>query len=566
MKELILGKIPPHFSPNEHQPISPSCFLGAEALYPEWEKLPFVSDPLSDPDLLKKTALEANAYFSSLLEEYADTLNSTNQTELSLKFWKVFLGPWLSHIVHNVLQKYIYVQAFLEKHKAEQFVVHLPPSEIDWNFTNENDFFFRGTLGSYFNEWLYSLIIRSLKPKNLELCTAPLKEINIPTQQPRSASFIKKLQYRVRCPELAGAGMFFRVILSLVLSLKRPIQEPPFVQNTTTVKSDSLLQVMSCVAALSTPKAFKQISLPSQSFTKGKIRLAGTSLTGSDEIARLNYAYAYENGEVLLPSQHGCYYGTADCDDFRGALEYTFGHFISWGWTHSSYSRQYKMSIIPLPSPKLSRGEPFFLPKRRKRILMIGASTHSSDLRIESRPRMEQLLKYRQDKLSFMQGLSQKNLECFTYKPYFISGDGFLGDANYIRKNAPHIKIESNQSLGSLIKTTKIAILDHPGTSFYEMLAANIPTIGYWDPKSWKMNKESEASFMPLHECNILFSSPKDAADFLNKSVPDINHWWKSPEVQRARKLWCHQFARHKKLWLPAWIKALTGIKGPKTL
>ena len=42
MKELIIGQIPDNFNPEIHIPISPSCFIGKEDIYPNFENLEYI--------------------------------------------------------------------------------------------------------------------------------------------------------------------------------------------------------------------------------------------------------------------------------------------------------------------------------------------------------------------------------------------------------------------------------------------------------------------------------------------------------------------------------------------
>ena len=78
-------------------------------------------------------------------------------------------------------------------------------------------------------------------------------------------------------------------------------------------------------------------------------------------------------------------------------------------------------------------------------------------------------------------------------------------------------------------------MLDYPGTTLAEVLAANIPTICFWDKQEWLLSPLAQPLFDQLRAAGILFSRPEDAAVALNAVFPDIEAWWHASERQRAR-------------------------------
>ena len=100
-------------------------------------------------------------------------------------------------------------------------------------------------------------------------------------------------------------------------------------------------------------------------------------------------------------------------------------------------------------------------------------------------------------------------------------------------------------------------VIDHPGTSALEVLAANIPMVLFWDPKWWEMRREAEPYFEGLRKVGILWNSPETAAAKLAEIYHDPWAWWGSSEVQQARKNFADRYALAREDWADCWAKAL---------
>ena len=72
----------------------------------------------------------------------------------------------------------------------------------------------------------------------------------------------------------------------------------------------------------------------------------------------------------------------------------------------------------------------------------------------------------------------------------------------------------------------------------------NYPTILIFDKKYCNFRRSSQEDFLKLEKCNILFYSPIEASDFVNKNYDNLNKWWSSLEVQNQRKSFCEKYIR----------------------
>jgi putative transferase (TIGR04331 family) len=108
----------------------------------------------------------------------------------------------------------------------------------------------------------------------------------------------------------------------------------------------------------------------------------------------------------------------------------------------------------------------------------------------------------------------------------------------------------------SAIYSAKICVHGDPfSTTFLETLAANIPTIAFFDPDLNKIKGESQEYIDDLMRAEILHPSPRQAAEKLNSAFDELEAWWKKPIVQEARSRFVRQFARTSKDWKVDWKK-----------
>jgi len=100
----------------------------------------------------------------------------------------------------------------------------------------------------------------------------------------------------------------------------------------------------------------------------------------------------------------------------------------------------------------------------------------------------------------------------------------------------------------------RMVVIDHLGTVSLEALAANIPTILFWDPDRWEVRPEVEAYFDRLRQAEVLWDSPEGAAEKLATVYADPGQWWNSDHVQAART----EFVSRQALTRPDWISSWT--------
>ena len=98
-------------------------------------------------------------------------------------------------------------------------------------------------------------------------------------------------------------------------------------------------------------------------------------------------------------------------------------------------------------------------------------------------------------------------------------------------------------SLSREVRRSRILISTYNASTYLESLAANIPTIIFWDQDLWPVPMECEVDFKKLNEVGIFFDSPIEAANQINKIWDNVYLWWKNEYLQEVRKDFCSKYS-----------------------
>ena len=110
------------------------------------------------------------------------------------------------------------------------------------------------------------------------------------------------------------------------------------------------------------------------------------------------------------------------------------------------------------------------------------------------------------------------------------------------------------------MRRCRLLVLDHPGLTLYQALAAGTPFVGYWTDLQWPMDDAVRPIFDDLRRAGVLFDDAEDAAIAVSVRWDRTEDWWQRDDVQTAvRKLRDHN-ALSKRNWLLEWIKAVRAL------
>ena len=104
------------------------------------------------------------------------------------------------------------------------------------------------------------------------------------------------------------------------------------------------------------------------------------------------------------------------------------------------------------------------------------------------------------------------------------------------------------------ILNSKLIIATYPQTSFTEAMYCNVPTILIIKKNHYQFVGEAINIFNILKKNKIAFDNFNEAKTHINEYWSKIDLWWKSENVQLARKMFLTNFFNVKPDWDREWL------------
>ena len=554
MKRLLLSAIPDDFNPQNDILSGPWCFLGKEHLIYNGDDFEFEPDPFDNVDDIVYHAKLTTEYAESYMYALASQLNEINQTNHSRKFWRLLVFPWLLSLVQSTWERQLRINSLLKKYSNVELEIELIKDNIIWDFRDTLDHQRSGLLKHLYNHWLYSRLLESNIPSKWRVkwvnknynSSQNFKQKNILKRK-----VIKWYGNNFLLSNVYGIGRSEAFILELFIRLKSL-----FISYNNNKDSDKYKTInlkwnldWGKLVQATIPDCFKNIEIKGEPSSAIRIFIVGPNSVWYEENHKLKLAQAIERGSKIITTQHGGGYGTSIDYPFTPSIEYIHYKFISWGWTEQE---DYRGNIIPLPSPLLSK---YKYKKKNNNIILISTYALVYSFRFDYIPQASQQIEYINSRMNFIDSINNAVYKNLYYRLFHIES-GSLSDKAYVRKKYPDLKILE----GNLHKETmkcQLLIVDHPDTTLNIALAANIPTVCFWDKDVLPMCRQAEPYFEELRKVGILYNNGKEAAEKVNEIWGDVEGWWRQSHIQKAREEWCWQYARTSKNWRWEWIKTL---------
>jgi hypothetical protein len=550
VRRLVIDKVPPDFHPDTHLAVGQWCFLGAEDVFPQWDLLEFV-EPFRSAAERRANSEAARRLAAALLTEFYPELNRRHATDYDRDFWHIVLFNWLLHLVMLSWRVWRHVELLAATTSEEPVEVPLLTATRPFRFRDTIAFVETCCSGFAFRDWLVSETIRRQAPPHWRLCAG--KAVTPPTASPRAAPARRR---RLPVENINGMRWWQGMLLSLVAQIgsRKPAQFGPLLAADRSAFPNAFTDFVAQLARDTLPDSlrdgFQQLDAEAKRHSYRRGRIHALTVNVHEDQHNIILGHAVRAGERVLAVQHGGVYGTAAVLAYTPDLEYCHDRFITWGWTDQE---EYQGRFLPLPSPLLAKLAQAWRPSGDS-IVFVGTMMLAIPPRIDY---CAEPLEYRRWKRQFIATLAPDTRARIRYRPYFASFS--LDDATWLRRFFPDLPIVEGDLYAEL-KACRLAVLDYPGTTLAEVLAANIPTICFWNSEQWLLAPGAQPLFDRLRRAGILFDRPEDAAAQVNVVSADIKAWWQNPERQHARSEWCQAFARVDRNWLLEWLKAFATL------
>ena len=115
-------------------------------------------------------------------------------------------------------------------------------------------------------------------------------------------------------------------------------------------------------------------------------------------------------------------------------------------------------------------------------------------------------------------------------------------------------------SMKKSISKNRLVVSTQNSTIMLELLAANVPTVLFWNKEHWELNSLARPYYDELRDVGILHDTPESAARHINKVWNKIDIWWTKQDTQNVRIKFCEQYAKTSDNWLNLWKLCLENL------
>lgn len=572
----------------------PIVFLGEWCLLYSrrsfWKPLngQLLESPFDNSETAHAACRYVNEIYERILPLLGDALNAIHGTHYGQRYWRIVIGPWLQLYLPVIFDRYSHLKRALELYPdcttivmpESAFVV--PSDTLDFAcFIKEDSF----------NLQIYTRILACLG-KNF-----PRKEVKI-----EQSLLYGKLAGRSWKHKVAGslekiyAGIGTRAFKSIFLRssyFAKPVEARLLLKNVGKVLpilGHSTMQILSCydsnvrkelaniwvgdgefeycfsaMLSADVPKCF----VGGFGYVNGEAKntypqspkaIFSANAWYYEEAFKQWAAASAEKGTLLIGTPHGGNYGGLADMPSENHETAIVDRYYSWGWERADCTAE----VIPFPATKLAGRKK--IGARNLKAGILWAATSSSRYLLQFPALPEFFHEYLYWQCRFAKSLLKQIMPSVRFRPH--REDGGWDIVQRLNECVPGLTIETwAVPFQKSMDNCRLYVCDHCSTTFAEALAANKPTILFWNPKTNALRPEAQPYYDLLRKSGILFDTPESAGEAVNQIYDDVEFWWNDPERQNAVNTFCERFARNSpdaiELWAAEFkrIAAMPDIK-----
>lgn len=529
------------------------------------ETLPYIWDTA---DKTNDAATYSWQIYDLVLKDLVEKLNSYHNVNQDKRYWEIIIGNWLYTFIQSVYDRYCSIKQAIDLIEDFNTIVLSKKSFIT---PVEYGDFINKVCSDEYNLQLYSQIFSffGFKFQELEFNTKQKLKYSHKRSFEKNIFFkaINLFSYKpkitITSPYFDGGlksylKVFFKSKGKLIYDDFDDSFDFEFEINKSArkklfddyINEDRFVSLLYKLFEVNFPILFFEGYKPFSSFVNG-IKKNNSKLFATANALHNNYTYKFYLAAKykktnIISIQHGGGYGVEKISSPEIYERNIVDCFFNFGWhsddkTIISTHEKLNKEII-----SNKNGDIIYVSTQLPRYIYRLQTKYNSSL-------MRNI--YLKKNISFFEHI--KNIDKFLYRPY-MNDYGFKITEN-ILKNIKELKIETKRlALEKRLNNSKLIVLDHFDTIILEVLAQNYPTIVYIEKDIHSFRKPEIISL--LEDAKILFYDEVAAAKHINNINEDIDSWWLSPKVQKAREKFCYYYARTSDDWAEDWMKEFNNI------
>lgn len=549
--------------PDKGQPV---LFLGSWCQVHErrahWQKLDFSVVPYhwEDRAQVYRDHLYLAAFIDRLLEALSQTLNQLHQVNYSIRFWRIVLGPWLINFVPVVFDRYQCVEKALSSGEVSSAVAlkendeqHIPMDMKQFSFFQEQDLW---------NEFLIRRILQLIGFDRFDWIEAQREEkvltsvsLSFGLKEKVKNTLIKVSRWLTPSKGYFIMGSYLNTLDYVKLQL-RLLQLPLFYRGAPCSQcavekrfrqwrleersSDNVFErTVKSLLVEQMPKAYLEgfkslLALSEQMGWPRQPKLIWTSNAHyGDDVFKLWAARKVDVGVPLIIGQHGGHYG-------QGLYSMPEDHelkicdaYLSWGWRN-----HFKVNPVGILKKVVKQDRRV---KKHGAVFVLTTAPRYGGTTM-SFPIGPQVGEYLNVQVEFYAALEKTvaagvNIRCYPHDYGWDQAGRFLS-------RFPEAMIDDGKrNFNELIAEANLVVVGWNATTYLESMASGVPTVIFWDSRYFEINEQAKDVFEQLKRVGIFHVTPVSAAKHVNTIWHNVDKWWQSVEVRKAREVFLNLYA-----------------------
>lgn len=507
-----------------------------------------------------------NEVYERILPILGDVLNTVHGTRHSLRYWRIVIGPWLLYYLPVIYDRFNHLKCALEQYPActtvvlqEGFFV-TPSDTMDFALYLQED---------SFNLQIYTKILaamgKTFPSKAVQIADHSLaRSFIVISWKQKVIGFFAKIYAGVseivfqpvllRRSYFSKASEFDLVIKTAgkVLPIWGELTKPIGAKFDSDIRKQlsniwlgegEFEKCLSKMLPSDMPLCFveghvKANSDPLIAYPKTPKAIFSAGAWYFDEAFKQWAAASTEAGTLLIGSPHGGDYGSWANMAIENHETSIVDRFYSWGWERTDCAAE----VIPFSANKLVGRKKLGASNQRVGILWAATTYRRYLFQFPVLPK--DVPEYIEWQHRFASTLRMNVLNALRFRPH--REDNGWCVVQRLKEYIPDLNIETwDVPFQKSLTDCRLYVCDHMSTTYTEALAANKPTILFWNPNVIKLRPEAQPYHDLLRKSGILFDTPESAALAVSQVYDDVETWWNDPERQNTVDIFCARFARN---------------------
>lgn len=551
----------------------------------EWEglKFQFLPNRWDDRERLDRDIAYCVRAGEHLVEVLAAYLNEVHGVSHESRYWRILLGFWLHYYVHDLYTRYLNVREALEVFPDIRTLTLAPECWITPRDTAESVALYDS---DRYPLQLYAQILRAVGRGEPSRAAEFSPSLTVAARLNATAGLrawarrgvrrgLKWIQPRRGLDiALCDLNVSWRHVWSVVRG--SGFRAWPFLESLP-AGAEAEREVgprRDGLGALKGEDEFERVLISTLPFTfptvflEGHARAREVSLAHWTQVPKvvvsslgwvfnepfkLFAAECAERGSRLLGVQHGGVYGLGKNVAGEVLERAITDRWYAWGWADLASDPK----VRNLPHPGLSALAGTTPNVRADQILYVSTDFPISTSRLHNSPIENQYEEYFTWRLKFIGALSEPVRERLFVRLYPI--DFGWTQSQRLKAAIPDVCLDDfTQGFEGRLSQARLAVFDHPGTTFLQGMVSGIPCVLFWKPSHWETRDSAKPYLDCLRDAEILHDDPVAAAGQVLRVWNEPERWWGSAQVREAREAFVEHFALAGPDWVETWVRELT--------